>query len=101
MTVRSPVRAVLFDLFGTVVHFARGPNTTPLEWLHAVLERELPEVRSEAVLVALREVSDELVRARPPEYVEVPSRERFRRALVRAGVDSARAAAVAEPLSRV
>jgi HAD superfamily hydrolase (TIGR01549 family) len=124
------VRAVLFDLFGTLVHFApRLPAATssPSEdvrsdptgsghagetpaggrsawrsamgWLRQAAERELPDVRFEDVLAALMQVTEEVIRQRPPEYLEVPSRERFRRALVRVGVDGQRASAAAERLS--
>ena len=101
------VRAVLFDLFGTVVHFAPRPpgdpggRRAPMGWLREAAERELPDVRFEDLLPALMQVSDELVRQRPPEYLEVPSRERFRRALVLVGLDDCRAPAVAEQLSLV
>jgi len=45
------------------------------------------------------EVTQEIVRQRPPEYREVPSRERFRRALVRLGIGAEQAPPVAERLS--
>src|SRR5580765_1242753 len=92
------VRAILFDLFGTVVHFApRAPTEgsgfgAPMAWLREAAARELPGVRFEDLLPALMEVSAELVRQRPPEYLEVPSRERFRRAVERVGFVAERAA---------
>lgn len=101
-------RAVLFDLFGTVVHFhahvptvevAGTPWRSTMNWLRETAERELPEVRFDALLPMLMQVTEEMVRERAPEYVEVPSRERFRRALSRLGVDAARAPSIAERLS--
>jgi len=103
-----PLRAVLFDLFGTVVHFA--PQVPVVEvagtawrstmsWLHEAAERELPEVPFADLLPALMQVSEEIVGQRPPEYFEVPSRERFRRALLRLGLDADAAPAIAERLS--
>jgi HAD superfamily hydrolase (TIGR01549 family) len=103
-------RALLFDLFGTVVHFApRVPTVevagtawrTTMGWLRERAEQELPAVPFEALLPALMEVTEEIVRKRPPEYLEVPSRERFRRALVRVGVVAAEAPAMAERLSLI
>lgn len=105
-----PYRALLFDLFGTVVHFApRVPTIevagtawrTTMGWLRASAERELPAVPFEALLQALMAVTEAIVRRRPPEYLEVPSRERFRRALVRVGVEAAQAPVVAERLSMI
>jgi HAD superfamily hydrolase (TIGR01549 family) len=102
------LRAVLFDLFGTVVHFAPQVPTvevagtarrSTMGWLRETAARELPEVRFDDLLPTLMQVTEELVRQRPPEYLEVPSRERFRRALLRVGVDGERAPAIAERLS--
>jgi HAD superfamily hydrolase (TIGR01549 family) len=104
----SGVEVVLFDLFGTVVHFAPHVPTaqvagrhwrTAMGWLRASAEHELPQVQFDDFLTALLQVTEELVRQRPPEYREVPSRERFRRALVRCGVDAAFAVEPAERLS--
>jgi len=90
-------RAVLFDLFGTVVHFradvaAAPPGGAPrrpaLGWLRATLEHDCPDVAFDDFLAALMRVSQELTRQRPPEFHEVPSRERFRRALAQIGIDS-------------
>src|SRR5262245_47769774 len=91
-----PLRAVLFDLFGTVVHFA--PQVPVIEvagtawrstmgWLREAAASELPQVPFDDLLPALLQVTEEIVRQRPPEYFEVPSRERFRRALLRLGID--------------
>jgi len=102
------LRVVLFDLFGTVVHFApRGPRVegassgwrAAMGWLRTAAEHDLPHIPFDDLLAALLQVSDDLVRQRPPEYLEVPSRERFRRALLRFDVDAATAATVAERLS--
>jgi HAD superfamily hydrolase (TIGR01549 family) len=104
----SPFRALLFDLFGTVVHFVPGvpgvQAATPqwrsaMHWLEETVERELPRARFDDLLTALLEVTQEIVHQRPPEYREVPSRERFRRALLRLGVSAEQAPPVAERLS--
>lgn len=101
-------RALLFDLFGTLVHFAPHVPTvqvagsawrTTMGWLRETAERELPEVPFDDLLPMLMRVTEEIVRQRPPDYREVPSRERFRRAVERLGVDSTRAPHVAERLS--
>jgi HAD superfamily hydrolase (TIGR01549 family) len=110
MTSPASPRVLLFDLFGTVVHFAPAVPTvevagtrwrSSMGWLRDAAELELPEVRFEDFLATLMAVTGEIVRARPPEYCEVPSRERFRRALVRLGVGAARAPELAERLSVV
>ncbi len=102
------MRAILFDLFGTVVQFApkvpAEQGATPhwraaMQWLEETASRELPEIAFNDLLATLLQVSEEIVRQRPPEYREVPSRERFRRALMRLDVDMARAPAIAECLS--
>jgi HAD superfamily hydrolase (TIGR01549 family) len=101
-------RAVLFDLFGTIVLFvpqvpavevAGSRWRSTMRWLQEAAEREAPGVAIEDLLTALMQVTEELVRRRPPEYREVPSRERFRRALVRIGFDDHRAPDLAERLS--
>lgn len=101
-------RALLFDLFGTVVQFAPPVPTvevagtawrSTMGWLRETAERELPDISFDDLLPALMQVTGEIVRQRPPDYFEVPSRERFRRALLRVGVDGGRAPAVAERLS--
>lgn len=100
--------AILFDLFGTVVHFAPhvpavpvggATRRTTMSWLGATAERELPEVAFADLSAAVLAVTEEVIRARPPEFLEVPSRERFRRALSRVGVDGPRGADLAETLS--
>jgi FMN phosphatase YigB (HAD superfamily) len=101
-------RALLFDLFGTVVQFAPSvPGVqaatvqwrTAMHWLEETVERELPQVNFDDLLTTLMGVTQEIVRERPPEYLEVPSRERFRRALVRLRIDVEQAPSVAERLS--
>jgi HAD superfamily hydrolase (TIGR01549 family) len=98
----------LFDLFGTVVFFAPQVPTvevagtrwrSTMNWLRDAAARELPDVPLDDLLATLMQVTEEIVRQRPPEYREVPSRERFCRALVRLGVDAAQAPAAAERLS--
>ncbi len=102
------VRAVLFDLFGTVVHFAPQVPTvevagsrwrTTMQWLRDEARRELPDTDVDELLATLMRVTEEIVRQRPPEYREVPSRERFRRALLRLEIEDDRAADVAQRLS--
>jgi HAD superfamily hydrolase (TIGR01549 family) len=104
---QSP-RVLLLDLFGTVVHFApRVPTVevagTPwrstMHWLRDAVERDLPDVDFDNTLAALMAVSEEIVHQRPPEYYEVPSRERFRRAITRLGIDAGRALPLAERLA--
>lgn len=101
-------RAVLFDLFGTLVRFNVRVPTVRLEgaerrstmpWLVDAFRRELPRADFEKFLEAITAVTVELIRARPPEYLEVPSRLRFERALVRMGMDEEVAAAHAGALS--
>ncbi len=104
------VEVVLFDLFGTVVHFAPQVPTaqvggsqwrSAMGWLRDAAEAELPYVPFDDLLASLLHVTEEIVRQRPPQYREVPSRERFRRALTRCGLDDAEAGVVAERLSLV
>ena len=101
-------RVLLLDLFGTVVHFAPqvptvevagAPWRTTMGWLHATAEAALPEVAFADLLGALLHVTQEISRTRAPEYREIPSRERFRRALAHVGVDAATAPTIAEQLS--
>ncbi len=70
-----------------------------MQWLEETARQELPEIAFNDLLATLLQVSEDIVRQRPPEYREVPSRERFRRALIGLGVDAERAPAVAERLS--
>jgi HAD superfamily hydrolase (TIGR01549 family) len=105
-----PLKSLLFDLFGTVVLFKpRIPTLevgdqrwrTTMGWLRETAEAELAGVAFEDFLAALLAVTQELTRGRAPEYREVPSRQRFRRALAKVGVDGAGAADLAERLSQV
>jgi putative hydrolase of the HAD superfamily len=86
---------LLFDLFGTVVHFSsRVPSVqvagetrrSTMYWLEAEVGRELPDVRFDDFLSAIGRVTEEIVRGRAPEFLEVPSQQRFARALERLGV---------------
>jgi putative hydrolase of the HAD superfamily len=87
-------RAVVFDLFGTLVHFRTAPDPRA-EWLREAFAAVADVERFDDFRRALRAVSMEIVTAREPEHYEVTSPERFARALARAGVDQA----AAEPLS--
>jgi FMN phosphatase YigB (HAD superfamily) len=106
----APYRAVLFDLFGTLVVFdwsvvpeivvdGRTLRSTIGRWA-SLFEARVPGVGVEPFVRALFEVSVELDRERVALAVEHPSRERFRRALERVGVESDGAAAVAPLLAR-
>ncbi len=104
----SAPRALLFDLFGTVVQFKPQVPTvevagtawrSTMGWLRETAEREVPHVAFDDLLPALMQVTEDIVRARPPEYLEVPSRERFRRALLRVGIATEHAPDIAERLS--
>lgn len=77
-------RALLLDLFGTVVHFRSSPTAAPaFTWLREPLARVCPGLALEPFVEALVAVSQEIAAARAPDYREVPSSERFRRALGR------------------
>ncbi len=101
-------RALIFDLFGTVVLFNPTVPTvqvtgtawrSTLGWLSEQIARDLPGVAADDFLAAMSSVTEEIVRGRHPEYYEVPSRERFRRVLQRLGHDSPAALETAERLS--
>src|SRR5207247_647392 len=91
----APYRGVLFDLFGTLVAFDAGRlpelevegvrHRTTVGGLAPALAEWVPGVSLAAFARALLAVSDELARARAVDHLELPSRERFRRALARAG----------------
>ncbi len=92
-------RAVLFDLFGTLVHFE--PEIPSLEggqrewrkamsWLEPVVRCHLPGYSFEAFLDCLTATTNTIVASRAPEYHEIPSVERFRWTLARLGIDRAR-----------
>jgi putative hydrolase of the HAD superfamily len=106
----SPYRAVLFDLFGTLVHFdAAVPAVnvagtewrTTMEWLRERVGEELPGVPFDEFLAAVLAVTAEIVRGRPPHFHEVRSEERFRRALERLGRKGRAAEAAAARLCAV
>lgn len=101
-------KAVIFDLFGTVVLF---PPRLPavqvggtqwranMGWLEKAVAAELSGVDFDAFLKALWAETEAIVRARHPEYVEVSSPERFRRALLRLDVADDHATRLGERLS--
>jgi len=98
--VTTSYRVVLFDLFGTVVHFVAPPPGAArgtYEWLRAPLAQHQPSIAFDAFRDALIEVSAAIVAARLPEHVEVSSPERFRRVLARFDVHGD--LAKAEPLA--
>ena len=92
-----PYRGVLFDLFGTLVAFepvrlpeiviAGAPVRSTIGGLGALLAEWVPGASAEAFWQALMTVSEEMAVARATDHVELPSRERFRRALERIGCD--------------
>jgi HAD superfamily hydrolase (TIGR01509 family) len=105
----SRYRGVLFDLFGTLIHFddrrlpaldveGRTLRTT-VPSLMPLLADVLPAVAAGELLLTLRRVSEEMARERI-DHREHPSRERFRRVLDRLGCDGVRCAEAAVMLSR-
>jgi HAD superfamily hydrolase (TIGR01549 family) len=101
---------LLFDLFGTVVHFATTVPTvaaggerrrSTLGWLESTVAEELPGIAFPDFLAGVLGVTREIMAGRAPEYLEVSSPERFRRTLVRLGVDATLAAELAPKLSAV
>ncbi|MBI1815785.1 MAG: HAD family hydrolase [Deltaproteobacteria bacterium] len=101
-------RAILFDLYDTVVLFRKNVPTlqvagtrwrSTMDWMREVVAQELPGVSHDEFLRAITETTAEIIRARPPEYREVPSPERFRRALLRLGAIGADVAGRAERFS--
>jgi len=106
----SPYRGVLLDLFGTLITFdpSRLPEIeidgkrtrTTVATLGGLLTEWVPDTTPAAFLQAILSVSDEMARTRVYDHVELPSRERFRRALERVGCDDARIAEAAVHLSR-
>jgi len=103
-------RGLLFDLFGTLVSFdasslpelelAGERVRTTVAGLGTLLEEWAPATTPEAFWLALLAVSEEMARARTEELVELPSRERFRRALERVGCVEQHQAEAAVALSR-
>ncbi|TMA51339.1 MAG: HAD family hydrolase [Deltaproteobacteria bacterium] len=106
----APYRGVLLDLFGTLITFEPGrlPEMqvgserirTTVAGLAGPLATWAPGTTPEGFLQALVAVSDEMARGRTSDHVELPSRERFRRALERVGCDDTRLAEAAVHLSR-
>ena len=102
-----PTRAVLFDLFDTLVVFnvrvplyrVGGTQRSTMPWLKDAFRAEFPDGDFEQFVNALIDVTTETVRARPPEFREVPSRVRFERALDRSGLATPGAQQHAEALS--
>lgn len=78
-------RVVLFDLFGTVVHFLPPPGAArgTFEWLRAPLAHHRPTIPFADFIRALAEVSAAIAEERALEHREVASRERFGRVLAR------------------
>ena len=70
-----------------------------MEPLRTPLELALPGVCFHTFLDTLIAVTGEIARTRPPEYIEIPVRERYRRTFLRLGVDDATATAAAQRFS--
>ena len=109
MTPRRQDRAVLFDLFGTLVSFDASRLPT-LEVPHGVVRSTVPAYASllaeiapavdpVAFYEALAVVSGEITRQRKESQRELPSRERFARALRYLAVGGENVDAYAERLS--
>jgi len=109
-STRPPYRAVVFDLFGTLVEFDPGrlptltvdgatvPSTVPR--YAERLRHYVPHLRAEEFAVALRTASHEIRSAGGDSLVETPSRERFRRALARVACPDEQLDEAAAVLSR-
>jgi putative hydrolase of the HAD superfamily len=103
-------RGILFDLFGTLIAFeaTRLPEIdidgkrvrTTVGMLEALLAEWVPGTTPAVFLQAILAVSEEMALARAEQHIELPSRERFRRALERVGCDDGREAEAAVHLSR-
>lgn len=88
-------RAILFDLFGTLVHFdlsrlpvlelPQGAVRSTIPSYVQLLADVAPGVEAATFLEALVAVSIEIARERRESHREVPSRRRFERALLRLG----------------
>jgi FMN phosphatase YigB (HAD superfamily) len=93
--MKAPYRAVVFDLFGTLIEFeaTRLPTLTldgvavpsTLPRYAELLRRFVPRVDAGEFALALGVVTEELHAERAARLVETSSRVRFRRALVRVG----------------
>src|SRR5262245_42780742 len=110
MAERRLYRVILFDLFRTVVVFDDLAPTGRVHeptWrsamgaLRAPAYELLPQVDFDALLDAIVAVADEISRTYPPEYNEIPSAERYRRALTRVGVSGPLLPEIAERLSHL
>lgn len=97
-------RAVLFDLFRTVILFdAQAPSnrvTEPtwraaMEPLRAAITGLAAGLDFDRFLDALVAVTTEINRQRAPEYFELPCEERYRRAGARLGLPAATAETIA------
>ncbi len=86
-------RAVVFDLFGTLVHF-RGRPDPRFEWLREPFAAVTDPAAFDDFREALRAVSMDIIAGREPEHREVLSRDRFARALSRIGADASAAEAL-------
>ena len=103
-------RGLLLDLFGTLISFdaRRLPELeldgatyrTTVGGLGPALAAWVPGVSLAAFARALRVVSEELARTRAGDHVELPSRERFRRALARVDCAAGALSEAAVDLSR-
>ena len=109
MSPPSP-RGILFDLFGTLIDVDRGSlpemvidgrlvHSTMGRWA-GLVEELLPDVGVDAFARALVDASAELAVVRRTTHEEPPSRERFRRAILRVGGTAESAATIAPLLSR-
>lgn len=103
-----PYRCLVFDLFGTLVHFTARVPTVPvigserrstMHWLRDPLAAARPALPFDEFFAAMGAVTTEIVQARPPAYREVPSHERFQRVLARVGVDGPDGPELARQLS--
>jgi phosphoglycolate phosphatase len=101
---------VLVDLFGTLVHVdatvlpeteveGRRLRSTLGRWL-GLVESAMPGVAVDAIAVAMRATNAELEAERAATHVEASSRERFRRFLVRLGLDAERARELSPLIAR-
>jgi putative hydrolase of the HAD superfamily len=106
----APYQGILLDLFGTLITFDPGrlPELgvgdqrvrSTVATLGPLLAEWVPGIALAEFWQALLVVSDEMARARAYDHVELPSRERFRRALERVGCDESCQREAAVHLSR-
>ena len=101
-------RTVLFDLFGTLILFKPQVSilqiagtrwVSTMEWLREQMGDALPRLAFDDFVAAMAATTEEIVRGRPPEYIEILSQERFRRALMRVGVSGDVGVEMAQRLS--